>query len=36
MTAANRIQAYYRGHLVRKCEDVQEMREFWRVSYYFT
>ncbi|XP_043283169.1 IQ domain-containing protein K-like [Venturia canescens] len=29
--AATRIQRYVRGWLVRKREDVQEMRQFWKV-----
>nr|XP_012139493.1 PREDICTED: IQ domain-containing protein K-like [Megachile rotundata] len=35
--AALRIQRYVRGWLVRKREDVQEMRQFWKVDIlYFT
>lgn len=29
--AATTLQAYYRGYLVRKRDDVQEMRQFWLI-----
>jgi len=28
--AAIMIQSYYRGYYIRKAEDVQEMRIFWK------